>query len=192
MKKQQNSARPALGRVFLSWMAEVKLPGLKAHIVFWSITAAGIALDLWSKSAVFGWLQQQPHYRFSIIDGFLHFERALNPGAAFGIASGQRCFLVTISVIALIAGFVIFLSSGNERKLFYVGLGFFAAGICGNLYDRIFNDGFVRDFIDVVYWPGRHWPAFNVGDSMLCVGVGLMIICFLTGKSSRKRAQQHK
>ena len=51
----------------------------------------------------------------------------------------------------------------------------------------------VRDFIDVVYWPGRHWPAFNVADTMLCIAVGLLIVSsFFTGQSCQKRAQQHK
>ena len=75
----------------------------------------------------------------------------------------------------------------------HAALGLFAAGICGNLYDRIFNNGLVRDFIDVVYWSGRHWPAFNFADSMLCIGVGVVIISGLfTEKSARKHAQQRK
>ena len=52
-----------------------------------------------------------------------------------------------------------------------VALGLFAAGVSGNLWDRIFNGGQVRDFIDVVYWPGRHWHTFNVADAMLCIAV---------------------
>ena len=118
---------------------------------------------------------------------------AVNDGAAFGIASGQRYLLVAVSVIALIVILTVFLFSGSERKLVHIALGLFAAGICGNLYDRIFNNGLVRDFIDVVYWPGRHWPAFNIADSMLCIGVGLLIISgAFTGKFSRRYARQHK
>ncbi|MCX5638272.1 MAG: signal peptidase II, partial [Planctomycetota bacterium] len=50
-----------------------------------------------------------------------------------------------------------------------------------------------RDFIDVVYWPGRHWPAFNAADAMLCIGVGLLVIStFFTGRPPRRHAQQHK
>lgn len=192
LKKEQSSARPALGRAFLSRIAEVKLPGLKAHIAFWSIAVFGIALDLWSKSAVFDWLQQQ-HSSISIIDGFLQLVRAENPGAAFGIAAGQHHLLIAVSAIALIVIFAIFLFSGTQQKLVHVALGLFAAGVGGNVYDRIFNSGLVRDFIDVVYWPGRHWPAFNMADSMLCIAVGLLIISnLLIEKSSRKRARQHK
>ena len=100
-------------------------------------------------------------------------------GAAFGIASGQRGLLIGVSVVALMIIIGVFLFSGRERKLIHFAMGLFAAGICGNLYDRIFNDGQVRDFIDIVYWPGKHWPAFNVADSMLCISVGIMVLCML-------------
>jgi len=138
--------------------------------------AIGLTLDLWSKSFVFSRLRQQQHNAISIIDGFLQLVLAENAGAAFGIAAGQSQLLVAVSVIALVVIFAVFLFGGNEQRLVHVALGLFAAGVCGNLYDRIFNEGFVRDFIDIVYWPGRHWPVFNIADSMLCIAVGLLII----------------
>ena len=147
-----------------------------AHVIFWPVMAIGLTLDLWSKSFVFSRLQQQQHNSISIIDGFLQLVLAENAGAAFGIATGQSQLLVAVSVIALVVIFAVFLFGGNEQRLVYVALGLFAAGVCGNLYDRIFNEGLVRDFIDVVYWPGRHWPVFNIADSMLCIAVGLLII----------------
>ena len=159
----------------------------RAHLIFWPLMSAGFALDLASKSAVFGWLQHR-RGSISIIDGFLQLVEAENTGAAFGIAAGQRCLLISASIIALIVVFAVFLFSGSERKLVHTALGLFAAGICGNLYDRIFNYGRVRDFIDVVYWPGRHWPAFNIADSMLCIAVGLLIISGL--RTPLRRRQQ--
>lgn len=157
----------------------MKLPSLKAHLIFWPISISGIILDLWSKSAVFDWLKDKPQNTFTIIDGFLRLVLAVNDGAAFGLASGRRWLLSAISVIALITILAIFLFGGHQRRLIYIAMALFTAGICGNLYDRIFNAGLVRDFIDIVYWPGRHWPAFNAADSMLCVAVGLMLItCF--------------
>jgi signal peptidase II len=191
LKKDESSARPSTGRVFLK-RRPLALPGLKAHLVFWPLMAIGIALDLWSKRAVFDWLQQQGN-SISIIYGFLRLVMALNDGAAFGLFSGKPYLLVAVSIVALIGIFVIFLFSGTERRFVHIALALFAAGVCGNLYDRIFNNGLVRDFIDVVYWPGRHWPAFNIADSMLCIAVGLLVIStFLTGKSFQKCGQQHK
>ena len=199
---QENFARPSSGRAFLYDSKkpfqrtllgrEISLPPLNAQLAFWSLTVLGLALDLWTKKAVFALLLQRQSHSISIIGGFLQFVEEQNPGAAFGIAAGQRFLLISVSVIALIVIFGIFLYSANERRLIHVALGIFAAGVCGNLYDRLFNDGMVRDFIDIVYWPGRHWPAFNIADSLLCIGVGLMILSVLTDKSAQERAQQHK
>ena len=201
--KKEERARTSSCRVLLSDTKKplhctssrkgIAVPPLNAQLIFWPLMLIGLTLDLWSKKAVFVWLKEQQSHSISIINGFLQFVEEQNPGAAFGIAAGQRYMLITISVIALIAIFGIFFYSGKERKIVHIALGLFAAGVCGNLYDRLFNNGMVRDFIDVVYWPGRHWPAFNVADTLLCIGVGLMIIStLLTGKSPPEHAQQQK
>jgi signal peptidase II len=156
-----------------------KLPSLTAHLIFWPLVVGGLALDLWSKAAVFDWLHQQGSTSFPVIDGFLRLVMALNDGAAFGLFRGKPHWLAAVSVVALIMVLAIFLFGSVKHKLMYVALGLFTAGVLGNLYDRIFNDGMVRDFIDVVYWPGRHWPAFNVADSMLCTAVVLLMISLL-------------
>jgi signal peptidase II len=198
LKSEENEARLNSGRAFLFRAEEQRgcrdsLPDRKTHLIFWPIFVLGLILDLWSKSAVFEWLKQKPGSTAVLIDGLLRLIMVKNAGAAFGVAMGQLSLFVVMSVIALIVIFVIFLFGQVHQRLLHVALGFFAAGICGNLYDRIFNNGLVRDFIDVIYWPGRHWPAFNLADSMLCIAVCLVIISGLfTEKSSRKHAQQHK
>lgn len=182
MRREENSARPSSGWVFLKHRP-LALPDLSAQLIFWPLVVIGIALDLWSKRAVFDWLEHRGSV--SIIDGFLRLVMALNDGAAFGLFSGHPYWLIVVSVVALIVIFALFIFSGTKQRLVHVALGLFAAGICGNLYDRIFNDGLVRDFIDVTIWPGRHWPAFNVADSMLCIAVGLGVIsCFRVPKRS--------
>ena len=195
--KQEDSSRPLLGRFFLSLREAPAPAGLKAQLIFWPIAVSGAVVDLWSKKAVFDWLRDQPDNSFSIIDGFLQFVMVRNDGGAFGIAGGQRPMLIAASVIMLIAVVLYFLFfSGKERTTMHVVLGLFAAGIYGNLHDRVFNEGLVRDFIDVVYWPGKHWPAFNVADSLLCIAVGLVMISLISGiateRSCRKHAQPHK
>jgi len=192
LSKEENSAGLNSDQAFSKRRFFV-LPGLKAQLIFWPLMVIGLALDLASKSAVFSWLEQKPGNSVSIIDGFLQLVRIVNPGAAFGIGIGQSGLLIAVSVIALVVILVVFLLSGSQPKLVHVALGLFAAGVCGNLCDRIFNDGLVRDFIDVVYWPGRHWPAFNIADSLLCIGVALLIMAnFFTGKSYRTHARQQK
>ncbi len=180
LKSEKDDTRPSLGRVFLRRQV---LPDLSAHLIFWPLLIGGVALDLWSKRAVFDWLEGRGSV--SIIDGFLRFVAAVNDGAAFGLFAGHPSWLVAVSVLALMVIFAVFLFGGVRQRLVQVALGLFAAGVCGNLYDRIFNDGLVRDFIDITIWSGRHWPAFNVADSMLCIAVGLGIIsCFQPSKTS--------
>ncbi|MHC4159557.1 MAG: signal peptidase II [Planctomycetota bacterium] len=161
-----------------------KLPSFKAQLIFWPLVAGGLALDLWSKAAVFDWLQRQGRDSFPVINGFLRLVMALNNGAAFGLFRGRPHWLAAVSIVALIMVFALFLFGGCKQRLMTVALGLFSAGVLGNLYDRIFNDGLVRDFIDIVYWPGRHWPAFNVADSMLCIAVALLIISMLITQKS--------
>ncbi len=153
----------------------------------------GFILDLWTKKIVFEWLPNRGPNGFPVIDGFLTLVMTVNEGAAFGIARGQKLLLIAISVVAMMIIFLMFLFGRTKRRLIHAALGLFAAGVTGNLYDRIFNLGQVRDFIDVVYWPGRHWPAFNLADSMLCIGVAIIVFSELfTEKPAPKHAQQHK
>ena len=67
-----------------------------------------------------------------------------------------------------------FVFGGLRTALLRVGLAAILGGAAGNLVDRI-RLGHVIDFLDV-YWRGHHWPAFNVADSAICVGVGLILL----------------
>ena len=168
-------------------------PLSKPHAVlwFWPIAIFGAALDLWSKWAVFKWLptltpyryitidgETVPEFRYVLINGFLQFILRENDGAAFSIFRGWTSFLVSISAIALCVMIGVFFFAKIHSKLMLFALGCMTGGIIGNLYDRAFNAGRVRDFIDV-YVGSHHWPTFNVADSMLCIGVGLLIIANL-------------
>jgi signal peptidase II len=189
IKTNASSARPSPSRAFFNHIA-FSLPDVKTHLIFWSVMIGGLALDLWTKKAVFDWLK--PHESFPVVDGFLQLIPRFNDGAAFNLFAGKPYFLAIISIIAILGILVVFLFSGGMHKLIHVALGFFAAGVCGNLYDRLFNDGRVRDFIDA-HWGTYHWPTFNVADSLLCIGVGLLIIStFIIEKPARKRDQQQK
>lgn len=186
---EEGNARLTLSRALLKQLPLV-LPDSRAHLVFWSLLAGGLALDLWTKKAVFDWLK--PHEVLPVVNGFLQFVPALNDGAAFGWFAGRAYFLTAVSTVAIAAILGVFLLGGSRQRLVHVALGLFAAGVCGNLYDRIFNDGSVRDFIDV-YYRGYHWHTFNAADSLLCIGVGLLIISTsLIEKPARKRDRQRK
>ena len=167
------------------------LPDGMAHLLFWPLAIAGVVADLWTKHAVFARIELGESV--DIIPGFLAIAPALNDGAAFGIAAGQLPLLVGIASLALLVILGVFLFGSAGQRLVQAALGLFAAGVCGNLWDRLFNGGQVRDFIDVVYWPGKHWHTFNVADVLLCLAVGLLVLATLfTGWSCQTHAPQQK
>jgi len=178
MTEAKENPKTSLITSAAEYLRQVKFPSVGEQAVFWSIILAGAGFDLWSKSAVFSWLSGVEHNEYSVIDGFFKMVMRVNPGAAFSIASGQRMPLLIVSVIALFVVVGVFLLGNIRQKIMQVALALFTAGIIGNLYDRAFNDGLVRDFLDF-YIGDHHWPAFNVADSMLCIAVGLMVILSL-------------
>ncbi len=170
-----------------------ELPDAIGHLIFWPLLLAGLAADLWTKRAVFAWLWDQPGQSAQIFGSFFSFRLALNDGAAFGIFRDHPALLISVSVVALLVILGVFFLGSARQRMVQIALGLFAAGVSGNLWDRLFNGGQVRDFIDVVYWPGRHWHTFNVADAMLCVAVGVLVVAtFLTGSSDRTRAPQQR
>ncbi|MBM4028873.1 MAG: signal peptidase II [Planctomycetes bacterium] len=172
---------------------KVELPDTLGHLIFWPLLLLGLAVDLWTKHVVFAWLRDEPQQSAEIIKGFLSFRLALNSGAAFGVFSGRFSLLAGVAVVALVLILGVFLLGSARQRLVQVALALFGAGVCGNLWDRLFNDGHVRDFIDVVYWPGRHWHTFNVADAWLCIAVGVLLLAtFLTGSSDRTHAPPQK
>jgi signal peptidase II len=150
------------------------------HLLFWPVFIAGLAADLWTKSAVFKWLDTFASQHYSVIDGFFQLVKVHNCGAAWGIAANKTIPLITISVIAIIAVFAVFLFMRKPQTVVVISLALLAAGICGNLYDRIFNEGRVRDFLDF-YYKDWHFAAFNIADSMLTVAVFFLILTTLFG-----------
>lgn len=107
--------------------------------------------------------------------GILNFVYSTNPGAAFGIFPDQRLLFVAISIIAILA-ILIYVWRYKKQISGWTNTGFalIFGGAVGNLIDRVFRVEVV-DFID--FHIGRyHWPAFNLADTAICVGVGLIII----------------
>ncbi len=119
------------------------------------------------------------HDSLEIIPGFFHLTFIRNTGAAFGIFAGQpalwrQVFFISVVLIALVAIFIMYRKFGRESRLYCVGLGLIAGGALGNLIDRI-RFGSVVDFLDF-FVGSYHWPAFNVADSAITIGVGILII----------------
>ena len=105
-----------------------------------------------------------------------------NPGAAFGFladAGGwQNGFFIVVTLLILVAIFYFLIKAKKEnRNIEMIAIILIFAGAIGNLIDRIFK-GKVVDFIDF-HWHQYHYPAFNVADSAICIGVFLMIFSIL-------------
>jgi len=140
--------------------------------------AAIVVLDQLTKLSVH--LSMALYQSTPIIDGVFNLTYVRNTGAAFGIFAGsaeifRRPFLILVSILA--SGFIVSLLRrlpDGERGL-VIALTFVLGGAIGNLIDRIFY-GEVIDFFDV-YWRNYHWPAFNVADSFITIGVAIALLC---------------
>ena len=165
--------------------------------LFLLVAAIGCALDLWTKHRIFDSLgrpgERPPRW---IIDGVFGFQTSLNQGALFGIGQGQITLFVTLSLIAL-AGVVWWIWSDSNKSVFLsTTLGLIAAGIVGNLWDRVGLHQMiwtqfdyevyscdlesvsrpvyaVRDWI-LVMLGDYPWPNFNIADSCLVCGAILI------------------
>ncbi len=169
-----------------------QVSALKAHLLFWPVFFIGLAADLWTKSAIFNWLSSSGGYQhYSIIDGFFQLVIVENRGAAWGIASDKTMSLVVISILAIIIVFAMFLFSRKLLMVVVLALALFAAGICGNLYDRLFNQGRVRDFLDF-YYKDWHFPAFNIADSMLTLAVFILILMTIFSPKPQIDVTEHE
>ena len=121
-----------------------------------------------------------------VVPGLIALTLVKNPGLAFGLLSGippgWRWLVGLLSLLALIVLLRValrILPGGGWREQAAIGLIF--GGAVGNLIDRM-RFGAVVDFVDV-YFRGWHWPAFNVADSAITVGVVMLALGLLTDKS---------
>jgi len=132
-------------------------------------------LDLAAKALVEG--SVSPYASVPVIGGFFAITNVRNPGAAFSLFSssgqGKTVFFIAVSVVAL--GVILFLVRKAEKtaRLEPAALGLVFGGAAGNLVDRI-RYGEVVDFLDF-YLGNHHWPAFNVADAAIVVGVILLM-----------------
>jgi signal peptidase II len=148
---------------------------------FYSIALIITALDQLSKFTVEQKLELGQI--IPVIPSFFNLTYVLNPGAAFGFLSGASAafrnpFFITISVLAVL--FILYYRSQHRGMglLPSLGLAFILGGALGNLVDRL-RLGMVVDFLDF-YYGSYHWPAFNIADSAITVGVTLMVFEILT------------
>jgi len=199
------NASPASSRFSTKGLA---LRSFRAHLFVWLTAALGLFADVSSKSWAIKTIgdpgpiiAKDPNAKplepiVLIAPNYLVLSTWYNPGAIWGIGANRTVFLVATSVIALGFLFYLFVSTRANQHLGHIALGMLFAGALGNLYDRIFNNGMVRDFIvvNLGFRPANPWPTFNIADALLCIGVALLLISLYrsqkrTAASSRDTSQ---
>jgi len=135
----------------------------------------------------------QLYQSIPVIDGLFSITYLRNRGAAFSFlsdASWRLPFFLLATVIAVIAILVAFRKLRDEQRFAAVSLTLILSGAVGNLIDRV-RMGEVIDFLDV-YWGTHHWPAFNVADSAICVGVALLALDMFREEKRLKQERRHE
>jgi signal peptidase II len=147
------------------------------------VAGAVILLDQVTKAVVLATLPL--HASVAVVPGFFNLTHILNPGGAFGFMAGQspavRKFLfLFISSAAVVLVFWFYRSTPRSQTFLSLAFALIFGGAIGNLVDR-FRFGSVVDFLDfyVGVW---HWPAFNVADSAITIGIGIFLLHLVTGK----------
>jgi signal peptidase II len=164
----------------------------RKYLLFTIFTIVSLVLDQWTKILARRDLRPRGSYNPKvIIEGYFDLRYAENPGVAFSMFQdlpGGRVLLTLLAVGAFLLVLYYLRKTPIENTRLHVALGLVGGGAIGNLVDRAIY-GKVTDFI--VWKVGKHeWPAFNIADAALCIGVGLMLLdMVLVWRSARKADQ---
>lgn len=153
------------------------------------IAAFVVALDRLSKWAISHRLSL--HDSIPVIPGFFRIVHAENPGAAFGLfadspAAWKVSLLILFSLVALAIVSALLWKNSHRLTSTGIGLALILGGAVGNLWDRLVSKHVV-DFL--LFYVGRYqWPAFNVADSAIVVGAGLLVFEIVFSKSPSQQS----
>jgi signal peptidase II len=153
-------------------------PAHRKYVLFGILGAVSIILDQWTK--VMARASLRGHATKVVIDGFWKLRYSENTGVAFGMFQalpGGRILLTLVALVAFVMVIHYLRKTDDHHTRMHAALGLVGGGAIGNLIDRIAY-GKVTDFI-VWHVKEHEWPAFNVADAALVVGVGLMALDML-------------
>lgn len=141
---------------------------------FYLCTGGILILDQITKFLALHFLH--PYKPIKILPPFFWLTIRHNSGAAFSLFSEQTVVLTIFTSIAcvLIIWWGIKLPPGE--KILQISFGLMAGGALGNLCDRFFRGGLVVDFLDLHWFNKIHWPTFNIADTAICIGVGVIML----------------
>ncbi len=161
-------AERSLGAGAMQWvgLAAIALAAVAADQLTKRIVTSHLALD------------QGDH-----IVGPFWIHHVQNSGIAFGLFSSRTAAVIVLTGIAVIWMLVFFARSGARHPVLPVALGLVIGGSMSNLLDRV-RLGYVTDFLDL-----RYWPAFNLADSFIVIGVGVLLVALLAAEREPRRAR---
>jgi signal peptidase II len=144
------------------------------------ISGAVVALDQAAKALIDRYMDL--HESHTLVEGLARLTYVQNRGAAFGVLSDanlpyQSVLFSIVSIVALGAIAMYAWKLPVTSRLPRTALALIMGGAVGNLLDRM-RHGYVIDYVDV-YWGRHHWPAFNVADSAISIGVALLVLDIL-------------
>jgi signal peptidase II len=153
-------------------------PDRRKYVVFGVLAALTVIIDQWTKVLARQVLKPLGYGQSKVvIENYFNLRYSENTGVAFGMfqnLSGGRIVLTLVALAALVLVLYLLRKTTPDQRRLHVALGLVGGGAIGNLSDRI-RFGRVTDFI-VWHYHGLEWPAFNIADAALVVGVGLMAI----------------
>lgn len=158
----------------------MKQINMKSPKIILTVLMSILALDILTKYLAQTFLQKI--YSYAIFNNFFHLTYVENRGAAFGFlaetnAKFRTPFFIVVSLLAIICISVFYKKTEGTSSWYHFGLLLILAGAIGNLIDRI-RFGYVIDFFDF-HWYQYHWPAFNIADAVICIGVGIVFLDML-------------
>jgi signal peptidase II len=143
------------------------------------------------EASLFYGLHFRPKRSITVIPNFFRIRYAENPGAAWGlfrtVPENLRIplfHLVSLGAVILISVYYARLTGSANERWAHWGLPFVLGGALGNYVDRIAR-GFVVDFLEAHWMDKVAWPSFNVADSCICIGVGMLLIDSMVRKESK-------
>ena len=128
------------------------------------------------------------HSSITVVQNFFNITYMRNKGAAFSFLSNFNYripFFILVSLVAIVVILSVIYKLRPDQKFAAVSLSLILSGALGNLIDRV-RLGEVIDFLDA-HWYEHHWPAFNVADSAICVGVFLLAIDMFLEEQRQKK-----
>ena len=189
----------ALGPMLYALCQDLELGQQKMKKKYWVLLFLLIwivSVDQWTKHSVQKGLPL--HHSVPVMKGFFNLTHVRNPGGAFGIFASQKggvgsILFVVVSLNAIGILLYLFFRAKKDEEILSLAFSLVLSGAIGNLIDR-FRYGEVIDFLDF-YLFSFHWPAFNIADSAISVGIVLILIEILTRdlkKSAKSRRPNDK